>query len=71
MTNSTRESLNLEKVRFADYKYTVIYFFIYILLNEYNTMKLVGNSNINHRFKLVKSSSKKRFIEEIDSDMEQ
>ena len=46
-------------------------FFIYILLNEYNTMKLVGKSNINHRFKLVKSSSKKRFIEEIDSDMEQ
>ena len=42
MTNSTRESLNLEKVRFADYKYTVIYFFIYILLNEYNTMKIVG-----------------------------
>ena len=34
-------------------------------------MKIVGNSNINDRFKLVKSLSKKRFTDETDSDLDQ
>ena len=48
--------------------YFDLIFFIYIISNEYNKIKVNGKFNNINVFKLEQTNSKKRKYEEIDSE---